>query len=109
MKINIGLYYRERGDERHVDPAGQIAAAKLVPEESILAQVLVAEVVVDLLLQALGLPAPLLTLAALTLTLAAKDLSGENTIGKLNRWVILKSNFEISGLVFSCIETKFCK
>ena len=34
---------------------------------------------------------------------------GENTIGKLNRWVILKSNFEVSGLVFSCIETKFCK
>ena len=32
---------------------------------------------------------------------------GENTIGKLNRWVILKSNFEVSGLVFSCIETKF--
>ena len=37
------------------------------------------------------------------------DLRRENTIGKLNRWVILKSNFEISGLVFSCIETKFCK
>ena len=37
------------------------------------------------------------------------DLTGENTIGKLNRWVILKSNFEVSGLVFSCIETKFCK
>ena len=34
---------------------------------------------------------------------------GENTIGNLNRWVILKSNFEVSGLVFSCIETKFCK
>ena len=34
---------------------------------------------------------------------------GENTIGKLNRWVILKSNFEVSGFVFSCIETKSCK
>ena len=34
---------------------------------------------------------------------------GENTIGKLNRWVILKSNFEVSGLVFSCIETKFAR
>ena len=34
---------------------------------------------------------------------------GENTIGKLNRWVILKSNFEVSGLVFSCIETKLWK
>jgi hypothetical protein len=30
-------------------------------------------------------------------------------IGKLNRWVILKSNAEVSGLVFSYIETKFCK
>ena len=40
---------------------------------------------------------------------AGPDLRGENTIGKLNRWVILKSNFEFSGLVFSCIATKFCK
>ena len=34
---------------------------------------------------------------------------GETTIGKLNHWVILKANFEVPGLVFSCIETKFCK
>ena len=38
-----------------------------------------------------------------------RDQVGENTIGKLNRWVILKSIFEVPGLVFSCIETKFCK
>ena len=38
-----------------------------------------------------------------------RDQVGENTIGTLNRWVILKSMFEVSGLVFSCIETKFCK
>ena len=30
-----------------------------------------------------------------------RDLGGENIIGKLNRWVILKSIFEVSGLVFS--------
>ena len=34
---------------------------------------------------------------------------GENTTGKLNRWVILKSNFEVPGLVFSCIKPNFAR
>ena len=36
-------------------------------------------------------------------------IAGENTIGKLNRWVILKSNFDVSGLVFSVLKPNFAR
>ena len=55
-------------------------------------------------LEGLLAPHPLALLEVL-LDAFLLDLLGENTIGKLNRWVILKSIFEVSGLVFSCIES----